>query len=173
MGERLGTVTSVNVGEPRIVEWYGREVETAIWKAPVAGRIVVAGVNLAGDRQADLRVHGGPDKAVYAYAEEDYRWWSERLGHELGPGTFGENLTMRGVDLAAPVLGERWHVGSAVLEVRKPRQPCFKLGIRMGDAAFVKQFEAAGRLGRYFCIVGDGDIGAGDEVVRDRYGAAR
>src|SRR4051794_29724295 len=110
MGERLGTITSVNVGEPRIVEWHGRQVETAIWKAPVAGRIRVAGVNLAGDRQADLRVHGGPDKAVYAYAEEDYRWWSEQVGRALEPGTFGENLTMRGVDLAAAADGDRWQV---------------------------------------------------------------
>jgi len=166
MAALVGNVTSVNVGAPRIVEWFGREVETSIWKQPVVGRVAVAGVNLTGDRQSDLRVHGGPDKAVYSYAAEDYEWWAGELGGELAPGTFGENLTVRGVDLAAAVVGERWQVGSAVLEVRQPRQPCFKLGIRMGNADFVQRFAAAGRLGRYFAIVEPGDVGAGDGIVR-------
>ena len=96
-----GRVVSVNVGRPRVVEWHGRAVETGIWKAPVTGRVAVRGVNLDGDDQADRRVHGGPDKAVYAYALEDYDWWAERLGRDLEPGTFGENLTVEGVDLGA------------------------------------------------------------------------
>jgi MOSC domain-containing protein YiiM len=162
----VGTVTSVNVGAPRVVEWHGRLVETAIWKAPVAGRVAVSGVNLAGDRQADLRVHGGHDKAVYTYAAEDYRWWEDQLGVELAPGTFGENVTTSGVDLAAIEPGERWRFGTALLEARDPRQPCFKLGIRMGDAAFVDRFKQAERLGRYFAIVDPGDVGADDQVVR-------
>jgi len=128
-------VVSVNVGRPRTVEWHGREVRSAIWKEPVAGRLRVEGVLVEGDAQADLRVHGGPTKSVYAYAVEDYRWWSEQVGEELGPGTFGDNLTIEGIDPVRTVIGERWAIGTAVLRVTEPRIPCFKLGIRMGDAA--------------------------------------
>jgi MOSC domain-containing protein YiiM len=158
-------VVSVNVGRPRVVEWHGREVETAIWKEPVVGRVVIEGVNVAGDGQADLRVHGGRDKAVYAYAVEDYAWWSEQLGRAVEPGTFGENLTVIGIDLSDAAIGSRWRVGTALLEVTQPRFPCFKLGIRMGDAGFVKEFERAARFGAYLRIVEDGDVGAGDEIV--------
>jgi MOSC domain-containing protein YiiM len=160
----LVTVVSVNVGGVRTVEWYGRAVTTGIWKAPVDGRVAVRGVNLDGDDQADRRVHGGPDKAVYAYAVEDYAWWSEQLGRELGPATFGENLTMEGVDLGKLVIGTRWRVGSTELEVAQPRIPCFKLGLRMGDAGFVDRFGDAARFGAYFRIVREGDVGAGDEI---------
>jgi MOSC domain-containing protein YiiM len=164
----VASIVSVNVGEQRDVEWFGRTVRTGIWKSPVDGRVEVRGVNLAGDDQADRRVHGGPDKAVYAYAVEDYAWWAEQ-GVEVGPGTFGENLTTEGLDLSAAVLGERWRVGSTVLEVAQPRQPCFKLGIRMGSAAFKDRFADADRPGAYLRIVEEGDIGAGDEVeVIDR-----
>lgn len=165
MSEPIGTVVSVNVGGPRDVSWGGRVVSTAIWKEPVAGRVAVAGINLAGDDQADRRVHGGVDKAVYAYAEEDIAWW--RTTHpEVGPGTFGENLTIAGVDLAGAWVGERWAVGDdgVVLEVSEPRLPCFKLGIRMGDAGFKAAFEEADRLGTYLRIVEPGTVGAGDEV---------
>src|SRR5262245_5214843 len=99
----------------------GRVVQTAIWKSPIDGDVHVAGVNLDGDDQADRRVHGGDDKAIYAYAIEDYRQWSELLGQELGPGTFGENLTTDGLDLNSCAVGDRWSVGSAVLEVTQPR----------------------------------------------------
>jgi MOSC domain-containing protein YiiM len=157
-------VVSVNVGARRVVEWYGREVETGIWKSPVEGRVAVRGVNLDGDEQVDLRVHGGPDKAVYAYAVEDYGWWSRELGRAMEPGTFGENLTVRGIDLGTAAIGTRWRVGSTVLEVAQPRLPCFKLGIRMGDAAFVEEFELAGRFGAYLRIVDEGDVGAGDVI---------
>jgi MOSC domain-containing protein YiiM len=155
---------SVNVGARRTVEWHGRQVETGIGKAPVDGRVAVRGVNLDGDEQADLRVHGGPDKAVYAYAIEDYEWWSAELGRVLEPGTFGENLTVRGVDLGAAVIGTRWRVGSTVLQVAQPRLPCFKLGMRMGDASFVEEFEVAGRFGTYLRIVEEGDVGSGDAI---------
>jgi MOSC domain-containing protein YiiM len=158
-------VVSVNVGLPRVVEWHGRRVETGIWKEPVEGRVAVRGVNLDGDGQADLRVHGGRDKAVYSYAAEDYAWWSDALGRTLGPGTFGENLTVAGIDLSGTQIGSRWRVGTALLEVSQPRFPCFKLGIRMGDAAFVKEFEHAERFGAYFRIVEDGDVGAGDAIT--------
>jgi MOSC domain-containing protein YiiM len=161
---RVTRVVSVNVGGVRTVEWYGRAVTTGIWKAPVDGRVAVRGVNLDGDDQADRRVHGGPDKAVYAYAVEDYAWWAEELGRALDPGTFGENLTVEGVDLGALVIGTRWRVGSTELEVAQPRIPCFKLGLRMGDADFVDRFGDAARFGAYFRIVREGDVGAGDEI---------
>ncbi|HEX5588162.1 MAG TPA: MOSC domain-containing protein, partial [Acidimicrobiia bacterium] len=119
----VGHLVSVNVGVPRVVEWHGRAVESGIWKEPVDGRVAVRGVNLDGDGQADRRVHGGPDKAVYAYALEAYAWWSERLGRELAPASFGENLTVEGLDLATMVIGTRWHVGSTELEIAQPRQP--------------------------------------------------
>jgi MOSC domain-containing protein YiiM len=161
-----GRVVSVNVGQPRTVEWFGRRVTSAIWKAPVEGRVPVRGVNLAGDDQADRRVHGGYDKAIYAYASEDYQWWSAQLGQTLAPGTFGENLTVEGIDLVAVVVGERWLVGTAVLEVSEPRFPCFKLGIRMGDSAFVDRFDEASRFGTYLRIVTPGEVAAGDAIER-------
>jgi MOSC domain-containing protein YiiM len=146
------------------VPWHDRVVMTAIWKEPVTGRITAAGVNLDGDDQADRRVHGGPTKAVYAYAIEDYQWWVGQIGSSLAPGTFGENLTLAGIDLRAAVVGERWQVGGMTARVTEPRIPCFKLGIRMGDAAFVGRFAAAGRPGTYLAIERAGDVEAGDPI---------
>jgi MOSC domain-containing protein YiiM len=163
---RFGRVVSVNVGTPRVVDWFGRRVTTAIWKEPVAGRVPISGVNLDGDDQADRRVHGGPAMAVYAYAVEDYEWWSEELGVPLAPGTFGENLTLEGVDLHACAVGETWAVGTARLRLTQPRFPCFKLGIRMADAGFVPRFAAARRFGAYFAIEDSGSIAAGDGTRR-------
>lgn len=163
-----GRLLSVNVGLPKAVDSGRRVVETAIWKAPVEGRVRVRGVNLDGDRQADLSVHGGPDKAVYAYALEEIRLWEEELGRELGPGAFGENLTTEGVDVSGALLGERWRVGTTVLEVVQPRLPCFKLGLRMGDPLFVKRFGLASRPGAYLRIVEEGELGAGDAIAVER-----
>jgi MOSC domain-containing protein YiiM len=158
-------VVSVNVGMPRTVVHEGRAVTTAIWKRPVAGRLAVRGVNLYGDEQADRSVHGGVDKAVYAYAREDYEWWGAELGTgALDAGTFGENLTVSGIDVNSAEVGERWRVGSALLEVSEPRFPCFKLGIRMGDPKFLKRFAAARRPGTYLRIIEEGELGAGDRI---------
>src|SRR3954453_17354138 len=157
-------VLSVNVGPVRDVAWRGEVVSTAIWKSPVEGRVALRGVNLAGDDQADRTVHGGPDKAVYAYAREDYEWWASELGRSLEPGTFGENLTVAGLDLNAALIGERWEAGTALLEVSEPRFPCFKLGIRMGDPRFLRRFAQARRPGTYLRIVSEGDVGAGDPI---------
>lgn len=159
-----GTVTSVNVGVPRPAEFGGREVATAIWKSPVSGPVAVRGVNLAGDDQADRRVHGGPDKAVYAYAEEDLDWWAAELRRPLPPGSFGENLTTAGMALTGAVVGERWAVGTSLLQVTQPRLPCYKLGIRMGEASFPDRFLEAGRTGAYLRIVGEGTIAAGQTI---------
>jgi MOSC domain-containing protein YiiM len=156
-------VVSVNVGGVRTVDWHGRRVTTAIWKTPAAGRVTVDGVNLVGDDQADRRVHGGTDKAVYAYSIEDYAWWSATIG-PVGPATFGENLTTAGIELNDCHIGDRWVVGSSVLEVAQPRMPCFKLGIRMEDDAFPARFEAAGRPGVYLRIVEPGDLGTDDAI---------
>jgi MOSC domain-containing protein YiiM len=163
-GEKIGSVQSVNVGRPLTVPWQGREVTSAIWKVPVAGRVPVRGVNLDGDDQADRRVHGGPDKAVYSYSFEDYAWWEVELGVQMPSGTFGENLTVRIDALGDALVGERWLVGSCELEVCQPRLPCYKLGMKMGDPMFVRRFGDAGRPGAYLRIVRDGDVAAGDEI---------
>ena len=162
----LGRLVSVNVGRPRTVEWLGRRVRTAIWKEPVEGPVPVRGVNLDGDDQADRRVHGGTDKAVYAYAQEDYQWWAGELGRSVRPATFGENLTTEGVAPGQSVIGERWAIGSVILEVSQPRLPCFKLGLRLGDAGFVDRFDEARRFGTYLRIVTDGVLEAGQPITR-------
>ncbi|MCW2966983.1 MAG: hypothetical protein JWM71_755, partial [Solirubrobacteraceae bacterium] len=138
---------------------------SAIVKAPVAGRVAVHGVNVEGDDQGDRRVHGGPDQAVYAYARESYDWWEAELGRSLDNGFFGENLTLSGVDADGALVGERWAIGSTLLEVTAPRTPCFKLATRVGDPKFVKRFAAARRTGAYLRIVQPGELGAGDDVA--------
>jgi MOSC domain-containing protein YiiM len=160
----VGRVLSVNVGRPRLVDTGRRTVLTAIWKAPVDGRVAVRGVNIDGDDQADRSVHGGPDKAIYAYAIEETRAWEAELGRELGPGAFGENLTLEGVDVSGALVSERWRIGTTLLEVVQPRFPCFKLGLRMGDPRFVRRFGQASRPGAYLRIVEEGELGAGDAV---------
>jgi MOSC domain-containing protein YiiM len=157
-------VVSLNVGGVRAIEWRGERVATGIWKHPVAGRVALGGVNFAGDDQADRTVHGGPDKAVYAYAAEDYDFWRRHGGIDPQPGLFGENLTVEGLDLGRALVGERWAIGSTVLEVAQPRLPCYKLGIRLRDSLFPKKFMAARRLGAYLRIVTGGDVAAGDAI---------
>lgn len=172
-GSTAGTVVSLNVGQPREFRLNGKPHTSAIWKYPVSGRLSVRGVNLDGDDQADREVHGGADKAVYAYAIEDYAWWGRELGRSPEPGAFGDNLTVSGVDVNDAVVGERWRVGSTLLEVTQPRLPCFKLGVRMGDPAFPKRFSGAARWGAYLAIVDEGTVEAGDPVeVVDRPGHA-
>ncbi len=158
-------VISLNVGATRVVRWNGELVSTAIWKSPVSTRLALRGVNFAGDDQADRTVHGGPDKAVYAYAKEDIAYWRDAGQPNAAPGYFGENLTTEGLDLSAAVIGERWSVGSTILEVAQPRLPCHKLGIRVGDAGFLKRFLDAARTGAYLRVVQEGDVGAGDAIT--------
>ena len=157
-------VLSVNIGAVREIEWRGEIVSTGIWKHAITGRVALRGVNLAGDDQADRTVHGGPDKAVYAYAREDYCFWRDEEGVDTSPGLFGENLTVGGIDLSSALVGERWSVGSTLLEVAQPRLPCYKLGIRMGDSYFPKRFLQAQRMGAYLRVIEEGDVGAGDDV---------
>ena len=159
----MATVLSVNVG-PVAPFRAGRATRSAIVKSPVTGRVAVRGVNLAGDDQSDRQVHGGPDQAVYAYARESYDWWEPELGRALDNGLFGENLTLRNVAVNEAVIGERWAIGSAILEVTAPRIPCLKLATRIGDPRFVKRFAAARRPGAYLRIVQEGELAAGDAV---------
>jgi MOSC domain-containing protein YiiM len=159
-----GRVHAVSVGRPREVDAGRVTVSTAIWKTPVEGRIAVRGVNLDGDDQADRSVHGGPDKAVYAYAVEETQAWEAELGRGLGSAAFGENLTTKGLDVSGAVIGERWRIGTTLLEVVQPRLPCFKLALRMGEPHFVKRFAQASRPGAYLRIIEEGHLGAGDAV---------
>jgi MOSC domain-containing protein YiiM len=159
-------IVSVNVGKPRqLATRRGRPMMSAIGKSPVEGPVRVEGVNLAGDDQADRRVHGGPDKAVYAYAREDSDWWAEQLGREVVDGMFGENLTTVGVDVSGARVGERWRIGSVELEVCQPRLPCSKLGVHFGDLTMVKRFALASRPGAYLRIVSEGELEVGDELT--------
>jgi MOSC domain-containing protein YiiM len=159
-------VLSVNVGQPREVLWHGKPVTTGIFKEPVAGRVPLRRLNLDGDSQADLRVHGGPDKAVYAYPSEFYELWSrERPELELGPGTFGENLTLEGLLDDDVSVGDRFQIGTAELVVTQPRLPCFKLGLRMGRDEFVTEFLERGLLGFYLAVAREGEVAAGDAIV--------
>jgi MOSC domain-containing protein YiiM len=167
-----GRVVSLNVGQPRrvaVVTAAGERgvVLTSIFKSPVEGRIAIHGYNLDGDRQADLTVHGGPNKAVYAYASEHYPYWRAQLpGMDLPYGMFGENLTTEGWTEETVQIGDRFRIGSAILQVSQPRMPCFKLGIRFNRTDIVKLFWQSGRSGIYFSVVEEGDVSAGDTIER-------
>jgi MOSC domain-containing protein YiiM len=164
MATYAGKVLSINVGTVREFQYGGRRARSAIWKSPVAGRIAVRGVNLAGDDQADRQAHGGPDKVVYAYAIEDTRWWQQQIGRSLEYGEFGENLATEGIAVNDALVGERWQIGTAVLEVSEPRIPCWRLGVRMNDKRFPRRFTEALRPGTYLRLIAEGSLGAGDEI---------
>lgn len=158
-------VLSVNVSQPREIEYRGKQVRTGIFKQPVEGRVALQGVNLAGDGQADLMAHGGPYKAVYVYPHEHYATWTNELGRDdFAYGQFGENLTITGLLETDVYVGNVYRVGEALLQVTQPRVPCFKLGIRMDDPTFVKRFMKAERTGWYTRMVEAGSIGAGDGI---------
>lgn len=162
-----GCVVSVNVATPRIVQVGDARVLTSIFKSPVEGRVAVRGNSLAGDRQADLTVHGGPYKAVYLYPSEHYRYWAGQLpGVDLPFGIFGENLTTAGIDENSVRIGDRFRIGSAVLEVTQPRMPCYKLGIRFGRTDMVKRFWLSRRPGIYFAVAEEGELAAGDPIEK-------
>ncbi len=167
---------SVNVGRPRTLSWRGREVSTGIFKSPVAGPVMARHHNLDGDRQADLTVHGGADKAIYVYPSEHYAFWRDELpGVDLPWGMFGENFTTAGVLEADAHIGDRWRVGAAEVMVTEPRMPCYKLGLKFGRADMVKRFLASRRTGFYLAIVQPGLVVAGDaiEIIhRDPHGVS-
>lgn len=158
-------VLSVNVGGVRTIPNGRRTTRTGIVKSPVEGRVALGREGFAGDRQADRRVHGGPHMAAYLYSADDYDWWERELGRPLPPGIFGENLTVTGLQDDAVHIGDRFRIGTALVEVTSPRQPCFKLGLRMEDRRFVTRFRDAGRTGFYVRVLEEGEVAAGDEVV--------
>ena len=165
--EPMARLVSVNVGLPREVAWKGRTVTTGIFKAPVDGPVALRRHNLEGDRQADLSVHGGPTKAVYAYPTRHYDYWRGELGDsELAWGSFGENFTVDGIDEETVYIGDEFRVGSTSLVVTEPRMPCFKLGIRFNRADMVKRFLSSQRTGFYLAVVEEGLVQAGDHLER-------
>ncbi len=156
-------VVSVNVGMPREVTWKGRRVTTSIFKEPVAGRVRLRTLNLDGDRQSDLSVHGGPTKAVYVYPSEHYPHWRRELRRDdLGWGMFGENLTSEGLFEPELRIGDRFRLGTAEVRVTEPRLPCYKLGLKFGDDGMVRRFLEGGRTGFYLAVEREGEVGAGD-----------
>jgi MOSC domain-containing protein YiiM len=158
-------IYSINVGLPREVIWHGRVVTTGIVKEPVVRRVILRTLNLDGDRQADLTVHGGEYKAVYCYPLEHYEYWKKELpGRDLPIGIFGENFTTEGLLEDAVHLGDRFSVGSAEVAVTQPRLPCYKLGVRFQSDDMVKRFLAGRRTGFYLAVTREGEVGAGDEM---------
>ena len=165
-------VISVNAGLPRDVEWQGKTVTTGILKTPVQGPVRVRTLGLEGDGQADLSVHGGPSKAVYAYPSEHYEWWQTELRDMTLPwGTFGENLSTAGYLEDSIRVGDEFRIGTARLRVTEPRMPCYKLGIRFQRADIVKRFLQSGRSGFYFSVLQEGSILEGDPLERDQEAA--
>ena len=162
---KLMKILSVCVGLPRIVEYNEEPVATAIYKEPVEGKVRVGEFNLKGDRQADLRVHGGYSKAVYVYPSEHYEFWKNELPEmDLPFGIFGENLTSEGLTEEKVFIGDRFRIGTAEFIVTEPRQPCFKLGIRFGRGEIIRRFAKSGRSGFYLAIAKTGELEAGDEI---------
>jgi MOSC domain-containing protein YiiM len=167
-------LVSVNVGLPRDVEWHGRPIRTSIWKSPVEGHVTVTSLNLEGDQQSDLSVHGGEEKAVYVYPSEHYEYWGRELPKvDLPWGAFGENLTTAGLLERDVRIGDRIRIGSAEFLVTQPRMPCFKLGVRFGRDDMVKRFLQSGRTGFYLAVLREGEVARGNQielVTRDDHG---
>jgi len=158
-------LVSVNVGLPLEVDWHGRVIRTSIWKSPVASRVHVTRLNLEGDQQSDLSVHGGAQKAVYVYPREHYEYWSRELpGQNLPWGAFGENFTTEGLLEPDVGIGDRIRVGSAEFLVTQPRMPCFKLGVRFGRDDMVKRFLRSGRTGFYLAVLREGEVAGGNPI---------
>jgi MOSC domain-containing protein YiiM len=159
-------VISVNIGLSRTVEWRGRSVQTSIFKEPISGCVRVSQLNLEGDRQSDLTVHGGVNKAIYVYPAEHYPFWAGELpGFDLPHGVFGENFTTTGLSETNVHVGDRLGIGSAEFVVTQPRMPCFKLEIRFNRADMVRRFLHSGRTGFYLAVTREGEVGAGDAIT--------
>src|SRR3989337_4582725 len=158
-------IVSVNVGLPREVIWKGKRVTTGILKEPITGRVMMRRLNLDGDRQADLSVHGGPSKAVYAYPIEHYEYWLKQLpGVDLPWGMFGENFTTEGLREDSVNIGDRFRIGSAEVMVTEPRLPCYKLAAKFGRDDIIKRFLHSGRTRFYFAVIREGEVGTGDGI---------
>ena len=163
----MARLLSVNVGLPRDIEWKGRTVHTGIWKDPVRGRCRVGRLNLDGDGQGDLAGHGGEQRAVFVYQIESYRYWQEQLKRtDFVHGQFGENFTVEGLPDDAVCIGDRYRIGSALFEVTQPRVTCYRVGIRMNEPRMPALLTSSGRPGFYFRVLQEGEVGAGDEIVK-------
>ena len=158
-------ILSVNIGRPREVTWQGRIVTTGIFKEPVNAPVILRALNLDGDGQSDLTVHGGMSKAVYAYPSEHYAYWRAELpGVDLPCGMFGENFTTEGLLEGSVFIGDRFQIGEAKVMVTEPRMPCSKLGLKFGRPDIIKRFLVSRRTGFYFAVVREGMVGTGDAV---------
>src|SRR6516164_1230800 len=163
----MARLLSVNVGLPRDIEWRGRTVHTGIWKDPVAGRRRVARLNVEGDGQGDLGGHGGEQRAVFVYQIESYRYWEQQLGRrDFVDGQFGENFTIEGLPDDEVCIGDRFRIGTCVLEVTQPRTTCYRVGIRLDEPRMAALLTGSGRPGFYFRVLNPGEVGAGDEIVK-------
>src|SRR5690242_19178999 len=163
----MARLLSVNVGLPRDIEWKGRTVHTAIWKYPVRGRCRVSRLNLDGDGQGDLAGHGGEQRAVFVYQIESYLYWQEQLNRtDFVHGQFGENFTIEGLPDNAVHIGDRYQIGSAVFEVTQPRVTCYRVGILMNEPRMPALLTSSGRPGFYFRVLQEGEVGAGDDIVK-------
>src|SRR5262249_25731908 len=170
----MGRLLSVNVGLPHDIEWKGRTVHTGIWKDPVRGRCRVGRLNLEGDGQGDLAGHGGEQRAVFVYQIESYRYWQDQLARtDFVHGQFGENFTIEGLPDDAVYIGDRYKIGSAVFEVTQPRVTCYRVGIRMNEPRMPALLTSSGRPGFYFRVLQEGEVGAGDEIVKVAEGKER
>ncbi len=158
------SIVSVNLSQVRVIEWQGQKFPTGIFKTPVKGPVKVGTLGLRGDVQADLTVHGGTEKAVYAYPSEHYEYWKEQLQIELPFGMFRENLTTQGLLEESVHTGDSFQVGSAELIVTQPRFPCYKLGMKFNSMETVKHFQLSGRRGFYLAVLKEGEIVAGDQI---------
>ncbi len=164
---KIARLLSIQVGQPREVKTRNGAVLTSIFKSPVHGKVALRGYNLEGDRQSDLKVHGGPNKAVYLYPSEHYSYWAQELPDmDLPLGVFGENLTTEGVSEETLHIGDQLRIGTATLQISQPRMPCYKLGIRFNRDDMVKRFWNSGRSGIYFSVVKEGEMEAGDGIER-------
>lgn len=167
-------LVSVNVGLPRKVTFRNRAYPTAIFKEPVAGRVWVGRLNIDGDRQGNPKTHGGPDMAVYVYSHDHYAYWETDLGTgRLAPGAFGENLTVTGMADDEVCIGDIYAIGTARFQVTEPRTPCHKLAMKFDDPGLPRRFFKAGRLGFYFRVLAEGEIGAGDAITCEAHDPAR
>ncbi|UGY17283.1 MOSC and FAD-binding oxidoreductase domain-containing protein [Bradyrhizobium septentrionale] len=163
----MARLLSVNVGLPRDIEWKGRTVHTGVWKSPVPGRCRVGRLNLAGDGQGDLAGHGGEHRAVFVYQIESYRHWQEELKRDdFAHGQFGENFTIEGLPDDAVCIGDRYQIGSALFEITQPRVTCYRVGIRVNEPLMPALLTSSGRPGFYFRVLREGDVGAGDDIVK-------
>jgi MOSC domain-containing protein YiiM len=159
-------VLRICVSKAKNIDWNGNQLATGIFKSPVEGKVKVRRLNLDGDEQADLTVHGGRDKAVYAYPTEQYGYWKKELPErDLDWGSFGENLTTSGFDENSVCIGDKLEIGTAHFVVTQPRMPCFKLGIRLADPSMVRRFYKSGKWGFYLAVVEEGEIETGDQII--------